>query len=340
MSARHIEYVELYAQDRQAAVDYFVSLMGFTRVASAKEPDRESDLLRQGEVQLVVTGGPAARPFLEEHGDGFADIALACADVAATVAAVRAAGGSAWTDGNGDPAVSGFGDVRHTLIDCRSAAGHRMPPGRGWVLAPRSSGNKAFRARLLDHVAVCVEGGSLDAYADYYDAAFGMRRFSSEYVAVGDQAMDSQVVRGDSGRVTFTLVAPDPGREPGQLDSFLARNGGPGVQHLAFLVDDIVPTVRGARELGMEFLDIPGAYYDRLGGRLPGMAEEIERLRAAQVLADRDESGLLLQLFTRSPYERNTLFYEVIQRMGSTGFGASNIRALYEALAHELQAAE
>ena len=57
MPAGHMEYAELYARDRQAAVDYFVSLTGFHRVAAAREPDRESELLRQGGVQLVVTGG-------------------------------------------------------------------------------------------------------------------------------------------------------------------------------------------------------------------------------------------------------------------------------------------
>lgn len=345
MPAGHIEYAELYARDRQAAVDYFVSLMGFDRVASARDPDRESELLRQGGVQLVVTGGPATQPFLDEHGDGFADLALACRDVARTVADAVAAGATAREDRNGDPVVSGFGDVRHTLLADQPAAGLRPPPGRGWIPAApttgtRSPGHSDFQVRLLDHVAVCVEGGSLDAYADFYGRAFGLRRFSSEYVAVGDQAMDSIVVRSESDRITFTLVAPDPGREPGQLDAFLERNGGPGVQHLAFLVDDIVPAVSGARSRGVEFLLVPDAYYDQLGQRLGGMRDQVEQLRSAQVLAERDEWGTLLQVFTRSPYDRNTLFYELIQRDGSRGFGAANIRALYEALAHDMLGAE
>jgi 4-hydroxymandelate synthase len=77
-----------------------------------------------------------------------------------------------------------------------------------------------------------------------------------------------------------------------------------------------------------------------LAGRLTGMREEIADLRAADVLADRDEWGYLLQLFTRSPYERNTLFYEFIQRRGARGFGSANIRALYEAVERDRQAAE
>jgi 4-hydroxymandelate synthase len=89
----------------------------------------------------------------------------------------------------------------------------------------------------------------------------------------------------------------------------------------------------------VEFLPTPGSYYEMLSNRLTGMREEIADLRAAQVLADRDEWGYLLQVFTRSPHERSTLFYELIQRRGARGFGSANIRALYEAVERDRLAA-
>lgn len=181
-------------------------------------------------------------------------------------------------------------------------------------------------------MAVCLEGDSLPRYADFYRDAFGFTRYSSEYVAVADQAMDSVVVRSESERVIFTLVAPDPGKQPGQLDAYLERNGGEGVQHLAFLVEEIIPAVREFRDRGVEFLATPDTYYDMLTERFADLRSEIGGLKDAQVLADRDEWGHLLQLFTRSPYQRNTLFFELIQRRGSRGFGSANIRALYEAV--------
>jgi 4-hydroxymandelate synthase len=116
------------------------------------------------------------------------------------------------------------------------------------------------------------------------------------------------------------------------VEGFISRNGGPGAQHLAFLVDDIVSAVHEFRCRGIEFLHSPNAYYEMLAHRLPGIKEEIADLRATNVLADRDEWGYLLQLFTRSPYKRNTLFYELVQRRGARGFGTANIRALYEAV--------
>jgi 4-hydroxymandelate synthase len=318
-------------------VDYFVSAFGFGRVGDpvtgSAAADTRSVLLRQGEVRLVVTSGPQASAFLDAHGDGVADIALRCDDVDESLARAVAAGARVSRSFRGDPVVTGFGEVRHTLV---SAA----RPGGLWPASPQSAPDPGARILRLDHVAVCVEGGTLGAHADYYRDALGLERYSSEYVAVGDKAMDSIVVRDAAEQVTFTLVAPDPGKNPGQLDAFLLRNGGPGVQHLAFLVDEIIPSVHELRARGVEFLDTPDAYYDLLAGRLGGMGEELARLRGTGVLADRDEWGYLLQLFTRSPHERNTLFYELIQRRGSRGFGSANIRALYEAVERDRLAAE
>ncbi|HEY0935849.1 MAG TPA: VOC family protein, partial [Trebonia sp.] len=294
--------------------------------------------LRQGQVQLIVTAGPGAARFLDEHGDGIADIALNCDDVAAVADAALLAGAKVHTAGAGHPVVTGLGGLSHTLLPMPAGDHPVLPPGRCWAAAPAASVTGAGsvtgaqQIRLLDHVAICLEGDALASQADSYLAALGLARYSSEYVAVGDQAMDSIVVRSPSGGITFTLVAPDPLKSPGQLNDFLARNGGPGVQHLAFAVDHLIPVVEEFSGRGVEFLSVPSGYYDKLAERLPALSAQIGQLRASSVLADRDEWGYLLQVFTRSPHQRNTLFYEFIQRQGAHGFGSANIRALYEAV--------
>jgi 4-hydroxymandelate synthase len=333
MVAREIEYVELYAKDQRAVLDYFISSLGFIQVAESTDDAKNSALLRQGRVQLIVTAGPGTAPFLDAHGDGIADIALNCDDAAAAADAAALGGAYVHTTESGHPVVTGFGGISHTLLPMPASHNLRLPPGRSWTVAPTAPVIPAGQIRLLDHVAICLTGQvALADHADFYLAAFGLARYSSEYLTVGDQAMDSIVVRSLSGGVTFTLVAPDPAKNPGQLNEFLARNGGPGVQHLAFGVDHIIPTVQELRDRGVEFLSVPDRYYDKLAERLPALSGEIVDLRASSVLADRDEWGYLLQLFTRSPHERNTLFYEFIQRRGSHGFGSANIRALYEAV--------
>jgi 4-hydroxymandelate synthase len=341
MTARDIEYVELYVDDRQLTVDYFVSSLGFTLVAESVDDDKNSALLRQGEVQLIVTTGPATHEFLDAHGDGVADIALTCDDVLATSQAAVAAGASLMNCRPGSyPAVSAFGSAWHTLVPRPAARRNRLPAGRTWVSPSALPDRPTGRIGLLDHVAICLNGGTLAEYADFCARAFGLARYSSEYVSLGDQAMDSIVVRSPSGGITFTLVAPDPEKNPGQLDAFLSRNGGPGVQHLAFLVDEIISAVGEYRNRGIKFLSSPAAYYEMLAERFPDMGEEVTDLRAANVLADRDEWGYLLQIFTRSTHERSTLFYELIQRRGARGFGSANIRALYEAVERDRLAAE
>ncbi|MER5441849.1 4-hydroxyphenylpyruvate dioxygenase [Streptomyces sp. NPDC002790] len=339
MAVHDVAYVELYTSKKKSVVDYFVSSMGFRQTAESVGVDRSSALLQQGSVKLVVTTGPATWAFLGTHGDGIADIALACDDVDQSAQAAMAAGAAVTGSTKDTRTVAGFGGVVHTLV----SRSHGSDPfgGPDWTVLPEvSSGPVTGRIQLLDHIAVCVEGRSLAGYADFYGDAFGLSRYSSEYVDVGEHAMDSVVVRSATGRVTFTLVAPDEQKGTGQLDAFLERNSGPGVQHLAFLVESIVPAVHEFRGRGVEFLDVPDSYYDGLAERLPALRAEIDVLRSAQVLADRDEWGDLLQLFSRSPHERNTLFYELIQRRGSRGFGGGNIRALYEAVERDRLAAE
>jgi 4-hydroxymandelate synthase len=340
MAAQDIEYLELYTADRQSTIDYFVLSFGFAEVAESVSYDKSSVLLRQGTLQVVVSTGPGTRAFLDAHGDGIADIALTCDDVTASRDAAVAAGAVAAESAEGQTLVSGVGSTWHTLLPPSAGPGIRLPGGRTWMTRPARPDSPAGRIRLLDHLAICVEGPALQDYADFYQSSFGLGRYSSAYVDVGDSAMDSIVVRNQGGGVTFTLVAPVAEKKAGQLDAFLARNNGPGVQHLAFAVDDIIRAVSEASERGVEFLPTPATYYEMLAERLTGMYAEIADLRAANILADRDEWGYLLQLFTRSPYERNTLFYEFIQRRGARGFGTANIRALYDAVERDRLAAE
>jgi 4-hydroxymandelate synthase len=349
MTVRDLGYVELYARDGASAIEYFTHRMDFTAIATATAPGGGSTALRNGPVQVVVTvptagHGPVAA-HLDRHGDGIVDIALIRTDPAA-----------------GGPAqVPGPGRVRHTLLVADTSGPGPLPTDRRWTPLPgapdpapaattpaasapaatdtaadpvtRDPG--ALRVRALDHVALCVAAGTAEQVAQQYQDTLGMERFFVERIEIGGQAMDSVVVRSPSGRATFTIVAPGQSRPSGQLDDFLAANAGPGVQHLAFLVDDIVGDVRRARGRGVSFLETPDTYYDTLSARVGTLQEEVTDLRETRVLADRDEWGYLLQIFTRSPYPRRTLFYELIQRHSARGFGSANIRALYEAVERE-----
>jgi 4-hydroxymandelate synthase len=203
------------------------------------------------------------------------------------------------------------------------------PPGGAMVAGPEPPGGAMV---AVDHIAVCLPAGDLARTVRLYQEAFGLDEIFDERIEVGGQAMLSKVVQDSSREVTFTLIEPDLGRDPGQIDEFLAAHGGAGVQHVALRTGDIAAAVRVLTGRGVEFLTAPSGYYRSLEDRLGALAIPPARLRELNILADSDRWGQMFQIFARSTHERRTFFVELIERRGALTFGTGNIRALYEAL--------
>jgi 4-hydroxyphenylpyruvate dioxygenase len=145
----------------------------------------------------------------------------------------------------------------------------------------------------------------------------------------------SKVMQDGTGKVKLPINEPAEGKRKSQIQEFLDYNCGPGVQHLALLTEDIVQTVLQLRERGIEFLHVPPAYYEDLEARVGQIDEPLDKLAELGILVDRDEEGYLLQIFTRPVQDRPTLFFEIIERHGSRGFGKGNFKALFEAIERE-----
>jgi 4-hydroxymandelate synthase len=190
--------------------------------------------------------------------------------------------------------------------------------------------------QLIDHFAVCVPAGELQATVDFYRKVFDFDEIFSEYIDVAGQGMHSVVVQSRSGLVTFTLIEPDTSRRPGQIDDFLQWHGGAGVQHVALITDDIVGTVGRFTERGVRFLKTPASYYETLEARVGTVDAPVAELGRLGILVDRDHWGQLLQIFAESSHVRRTFFMEVIERRGARLFGSGNIKALYEAKEREM----
>ena len=358
MTISGIDHVEFYVADLEKAAAALCRGFGFrtacTAPAGPGDPGDAGDagagsrslLLRQGRIKLVLTaasspGHPAA-DFVQRHGDGVASIAFRTDDVrqefaaavaggAAPIAAPALARREDRAAGEGlvcQAVVSGFGDVTHRLVERDGPAGEDEP-------AQRRDG-ELFEA--LDHAAICLPPGELEAVVGFYRDAFGFAHTFDERIEVGGQAMVSKVIQDRTGAVTFTLLEPDPDRDPGQIDQFLSAHGGPGVQHLALRTPDIVQAVRALSASGIEFLTAPAGYYRSLEGRLGAFHIPVDVLRDMNVLADRDQWGQLFQIFSHSTHERRTFFFELIERRGARTFGSGNIKALYEALNEEQSA--
>ena len=145
-------------------------------------------------------------------------------------------------------------------------------------------------------------------------------------------------VEGDAGRDRpreISINEPATGRRKSQIQEYLDYYRGPGVQHIACATDDILATVRRLRANGVEFLRVPQTYYDDLDRRIGNIDERVDELAELGILADRDDEGYLLQIFTQPVQDRPTLFFEVIERHGCRGFGEGNFKSLFEAIERE-----
>jgi 4-hydroxyphenylpyruvate dioxygenase len=138
-----------------------------------------------------------------------------------------------------------------------------------------------------------------------------------------------------SGKIKFPINEPAEGKKKSQIEEYLDFYRGPGVQHIALVTDDIVATVEAMQRRGIAFLRIPGTYYQELPDRIGQIEEPIEALERLGILADRDEDGYLLQIFSKGVQDRPTVFYEIIERHGAKGFGVGNFKALFVALEAE-----
>ncbi|HYO80535.1 MAG TPA: 4-hydroxyphenylpyruvate dioxygenase, partial [Bryobacteraceae bacterium] len=190
----------------------------------------------------------------------------------------------------------------------------------------------------IDHIVGNVELGRMEEWADFYARVCGFHRyinFDDKDISTEYSALMSIVMSDDSQSVKFPINEPAQGRRRSQIQEYLDYNCGPGVQHIALQTRDILSTVKQLRENGVEFLNVPDSYYDALPSRVGEIREDLEAVRSLRILVDRDEEGYLLQLFTKPVEDRPTLFFEIIQRAGSRGFGKGNFKALFEAIEAE-----
>jgi 4-hydroxyphenylpyruvate dioxygenase len=316
--------------------------------------DHHAYVLRSGAVRFVLKGGvDPASPVLDHHrrhGDGIVDIALEVPDVDRCIRHARAHGATVLeephdvTDEHGTvrlAAIATYGETRHTLVDRSRYTG---PYLSGYVARtstyrkPDSAPKRLFQA--LDHVVGNVELGRMDEWVGFYRRVMGftnMAEFIGDDIATEYSALMSKVVASGNHRVKFPLNEPAMGKKRSQIDEYLEFYGGPGAQHLALATNDIIRTVDALRGAGVEFLETPDSYYTDPGlrARIGEVRVPIEELRKRGILVDRDEDGYLLQIFTKPIGDRPTVFFELIERHGSLGFGKGNFQALFEAIERE-----
>ena len=349
MRTLSIDHIEFYVSDAPAVAQSLCGVYGF-RVCGRGGPEtglpgQRSVLLGQGAIRILLTSGlhedhPASQ-FVARHGDGVAVIGLRGEDTAAypqAVGATRTGTPRSWENDKArvvTAEIAGFGEVVYRLVERHGLDTEFLPDAI--VMEPDAAAAAAGDLLTrIDHVALCVPAGVLDPTVAFHEQVLGFTVIFQEYVEVGAQGMFSKVVQSPSGGATFTIIEPDLNRQAGQIDDFLAWHGGAGVQHVAFLTQDIVHAVRTFTERGAGFAVTPSSYYGMLGARLGETEIPVEALRPFGILVDRDHWGQMYQIFAKSTHVRSTYFHELIERRGARTFGMSNIPALYAAKDREL----
>lgn len=201
----------------------------------------------------------------------------------------------------------------------------------------------ALRILSADHIVGQFPLNQLDEITDWYRRVLNFKRYWSvdeKQIFTDHSGVKSHVMTNHNERVKMPLCEVTLSKSAkSKAEEFVRYNNGSGIHHIALLTDDIVSVVRNMRQRGMDFLNTPNTYYDQLRERLRDcpvkISEDIEQLRELKILVDFDESGYLLQIFTRPVQDRPTLVFEFIQRFNHDGFGAGNFLALFKAIEAE-----
>jgi 4-hydroxyphenylpyruvate dioxygenase len=344
------DYVELWVGNAKQAAYFYEHAMGFTPTAySGPETgvrDRASYLLEQGDVRFVVTSALREEHEITKHharhGDGVRDIALTVPDAteAYRQAVQRGARGVAEPHREEDDfgtltlsAIATYGDTIHTFVERSGYAGPFKP---GYVsVSANGQADAGVGLTNIDHVVGNVELGRMNQWVEFYERVFGMTEmihFSDEDISTEYSALMSKVMADGEGKIKFPINEPAEGKRKSQIEEYIEFYGGAGAQHIAMASTNIVQTVEALKDRGILFLDTPDAYYEEVPARVGEIDEDYADLRRHKILADRDDDGYLLQIFTKTAQDRPTVFFEVIERHGARGFGDGNFKALFEAI--------
>ncbi|KAF3481330.1 4-hydroxyphenylpyruvate dioxygenase [Arthroderma uncinatum] len=373
------DHICWYVGNAKQASSYYITRWGFKHIAykgpETGSPHIAGHVIKNGDVVFVFISPIISAPcdkldhktskrekqqlqeiqdHLAKHGDGVKDVAFRVnADVRPIFNKAIAAGAQAVQEPTITKddlegviqicTIGSYGDTTHTLVNRELYKGYFMP---GFEPVFENDPIERFLPPVqfmnIDHCVGNQPWNGLDPAVRFYEDCLDFHRYwsvddktmCSEY-----SAMRSAVVASPNEVIKMPLNEPAIGLKRSQIEEFVDYYNGAGVQHIAFLTNDILEAIATLRERGVKFISVPNRYYDTLHDRLAkaGMAlnEDIEALRKQNILVDFDDRGYLLQIFAKHVVDRPTVFIEVIQRNNFDGFGAGNFKALFEAFERE-----
>ena len=345
------DHIEFYVGNAKQAAHFYDKTFGFRPVAKVGLEtgcrDRASYVMEQGNVRFVLTTayGPdheIAR-HCALHGDGVKVIALTVNDCEAALRETKSRGATvlqkatAQEDQDG-VLVSGVikyaGDTVFKFVERKNYRGAFAPGYR----PIQAHGSQSVGLAAIDHVVTNVHLGEMNFWARWYEQVLGFTNlcgFTDKDISTEYSALMSKVMENGTGKCKFPINEPAEGKKKSQIEEFLDYYYGPGVQHVAMNSGNIYETVTELRRRDIDFLRVPDTYYGYMRERVGDVGEDWDKLQDLGILLDKDDDGYLLQIFTAPVQDRPTLFFEVIERHGSRGFGIGNFKALFVSIEQE-----
>ena len=348
------DYVEYYVGNAKQAAHFYKTALGFQSLAYAGletgMTDRTSYVVVQDKIRLIFTTpmpndkNQEIFDHITKHGDGVKVIALWVEDARKSWKETTKRGAKSYfeprveKDAEGEIVRAGihtYGDTVHIFVERKNYKGVFMPKFEKWKshYNPTSCGLK-----YIDHMVGNVDWGQMNVWGKFYREVMGFAQlisFDDKDISTEYTALMSKVMTNGNGRIKFPINEPAKGKKKSQIEEYIDFYQGAGVQHIAVATDDIVFTVSEMKKRGVEFLYVPGSYYDTVGDRVGEIAEDMAILKQHGIMVDRDDEGYLLQIFTKPLTDRPTLFFEIIQRKGAQSFGKGNFKALFESIEAE-----
>jgi 4-hydroxyphenylpyruvate dioxygenase len=330
------EFVEFTSPEPQKLADYF-ELIGFTAVGK----HRSKNVLhyKQNDINFILNMEPSgqAAEFRAAHGPSANAMAFRVKDAKKAIdeAVKRGAKRVQSPVGPGEldiPAIEGIGGAYIYLVD---RYGAQTIYEVDFEPIPGADEKKnAIGLTYLDHLTHNVFRGNMAKWAEYYERIFNFREIRYFDIEGKVTGLFSKAMTSPDGKIRIPLNE-SKGEEGkvDQIEEYLQRYKGEGIQHLAFGADNLYAVVDRLRERGVELQDTIETYFDLIDKRLPGHGEPVEELRKRRILIDGAPSegqGLLLQIFGKDAI--GPIFFEFIQRKGNEGFGEGNFKALFESI--------
>jgi len=319
-----LDFIEFSSADPGMLEKLFENF-GLTKIAKHKTKD--VFLFRQSDINFILnnTSGSFAESFHRKHGPSICATGFRFKDAKKAFNYALSKGAKAYEGESKYPAIHGIGDSLIYFID---HYGENSIFDDDFEYIVKDKHPKGFNLFLIDHLTNNVPHGEMQKWCDFYKNTFNFREVRYFDIKGQQTGLISKVMKSPCDKIIIPINEPKDNKS--QIQEYIEEYKGSGIQHLALLTKDIIPTVKKLRKQGIEFLDTPDTYYEVLKERVPYISEDVETLKDLRILADGDPEGYLLQIFTKNLV--GPIFVEIIQRKNHFGFGEGNFQALFDSI--------